>query len=325
MRRVAPVLALGAALAGGFAVGSLDSFFMDVFVLTCFFAALAVAWNLMAGLTGLLSLGHSLFVGIGAYTVAWGYTQQGWAPFATWPLGIALAVVAALAIGGLCFRSGLKGHFFAIATLAFSEMAFFLVSATTALGRSDGIILPMAPNRELHLQFDEKWPYGLIMGGILFAVFAGSQALLRSRVGFSWRALRDNEEAAEALGVNGFAMKMLCFALSAGIAGLCGAFWASYLAFVDPRSVLGVDLSIQMLVYGIIGGMGALWGPIVGAALLVPLSVVLRGVTAVQGTEIIVYALLLIVLALVLPQGIAGFLTARWRGRRGVVAARARP
>ena len=154
--------------------------------------------------------------------------------------------------------------------------------------------------------------------GIPVGTLAIGQYLLTSRTGYYWRALRDNEEAAEALGVNARAYKLRCFMLSAGVSALCGAFYANYVAFVDPRSVLGIDLSIQMLVYSIIGGMALLWGPLLGAVLLVPFSVVLRNISAIQGSEIIAYAVLLVVLALVLPQGIAGWLVARWR-RRGSV------
>lgn len=299
-----------------------DRFYMDVFILTCFYGTLAVSWNLMAGLTGLMSLGHALFVGIGAYSVAWGYAVNGWPPLLTWPMGVGLSIAAAAVIGALCFRYGLRGYFFAIATLAFNEVAFFVVSATTVLGRSDGLILPTAENALLHLQFFEKWPYGVIIGSILIATLLACQLLMQSRTGYYWRALRDNEEAAEALGVNARRMKMLSFMISAGICGLCGAFYASYVAFVDPRSVLGVDLSVQMLVYSIIGGMALLWGPLVGAAALVPFSIFLRGVTNIQGGDVILYAVLLVVLALVLPQGLAGWLMARHRQSKHPATAR---
>jgi len=299
-----------------------DPYFMDIFILTCFFGTLAVCWNMMAGLTGLMSLGHPLFVGIGAYSVAWGASAHGLPPLVTWPLGIALSVAAAAVIGMLCFRYGLRGYFFAIATLAFNEVAFFAVSASVALGRSDGIILPTSPeDSPFDLQFFERWPYGLIIGSILIGVIVAGDLLMRSRTGYYWRALRDNEEAAEALGVNARAFKLRCFMFTAGVAGLCGAFYANYIAFVDPRSVLGIDLSVQMLVYSIIGGMSLLWGPLVGAVILVPFSVVLRGLTPVSGGDIIVYAVLLAVLALVLPQGIAGWFIARrqrMKNRRGV-------
>lgn len=299
----------------GFLAALSDRYLMDIFVLTCFYGTLAVSWNLMAGMTGLVSLGHALFVGIGAYSVAWGYSVHGWPPYVTWPMAVLLSVAAAAVIGALCFRYGLRGYFFSIATLAFSEVAFYVVSATNALGRSDGLMLLSADDPVLHLQFFEKWPYGLIILVILAATLWLGHALLRSRTGYYWRALRDNEEAAETLGVNARALKMRAFLISAAISGLCGAFYANYVAFVDPRSVLGVDLSIQMLVFSIIGGMSQLWGPLLGAALLVPVSDFLRGLTAIQGSNVIFYATLLIVLALALPQGIAGWVARRSRRR----------
>ena len=308
------IAVVGLVVVAAFLAALSDRYYMDIFILTCFYGTLAVAWNMMAGLTGLMSLGHALFVGIGAYSVAWGASVQGWPPLVTWPLGVAIAAGSAAVIGKLCFRYGLRGYFFAIATLAFNEVAFFSVSASVALGRSDGLIVPTsATDSVARLQFFDKWPYGLIIGAILLATLALGQFLLRSRTGYYWRALRDNEDAAAALGVDARALKLRCFVLSASISALCGAFYANYVAFVDPRSVLGIDLSIQMLVYSIIGGMSLLWGPLLGAALLVPFSVLLRNISAIQGSDIIAYAVLLVVLALILPQGIAGWLVARWR------------
>ncbi|MGL4288549.1 MAG: branched-chain amino acid ABC transporter permease [Phreatobacter sp.] len=320
------ILVITGLVAAAFFAASGDRYYMDIFILTCFYGTLAVSWNLMAGLTGLMSLGHALFVGIGAYSVAWGASVHGWPPLVTWPLGIALSVAAATVIGLLCFRYGLRGYFFAIATLAFNEVAFFMVSGSLALGRSDGIILPISSEDSLaRLQFFEKWPYGLIIGTVLIGTLITGELLMKSRTGYYWRALRDNEEAAEALGINARTLKLRCFIISAGISSLCGAFYANYVAFVDPRSVLGIDLSIQMLVYSIIGGMSLLWGPLVGAAILVPFSIFLRGFTSIQGSDIIVYAILLIVLALILPQGIAGWFTARWRRSRALRRQAERP
>ena len=317
-----PARSLPGSVLTAFLAAFSDPYFMDIFILTCFFGTLAVCWNMMAGLTGLMSLGHPLFVGIGAYSVAWGASVHGLPPLVTWPLGIALSVAAAAVIGTLCFRYGLRGYFFAIATLAFNEVAFFAVSASVALGRSDGIILPTSREDSLiQLQFFERWPYGLIIGTILVGVIIACDLLMRSRTGYYWRALRDNEEAAEALGVHARVYKLRCFMITAGIAGLCGGFYANYVAFVDPRSVLGIDLSVQMLVYSIIGGMSLLWGPLVGAVILVPIGFVLRGLTPIPGADIVVYAVLLAVLALVLPQGIAGWFMARrqrTKARRGV-------
>lgn len=319
MSSLRPVAVLTGVLLAVFLAVSGDRYYMDIFIFTCFYGTLAVCWNLMAGLTGLMSLGHALFVGMGAYSVAWGMSVHGWSPLVTWPLGVGLAVLAAAIIGMLCFRYGLRGYFFSIATLAFGEVAFFTVSATEGLGRSDGMIMPIsAEDVPGQLQFFEKWPYALIIMTVLVGTIAVGELLMKSRTGYYWRALRDNEQAAEALGVNARAFKLRCFMLSAGISALCGAFYANYVAFVDPRSVLGVELSIQLLVFSIVGGMSLLWGPLIGAAVLVPFSVLLRDYSAIPGGDIVVYAVLLAVLALLLPQGIGGWLVARWRARRAV-------
>lgn len=288
---------------------------MDLFILVCLFGAMATAWNLMAGFTGLLSLGHSLFFGIGAYSVAFLQNQYQWTPAVTWMLGVLLAAATAAIIGLLCFRYRLRGHHFAIFTLAASQVAFFLVSGADWLGRSDGLIIRSAQPAAHYLQFDAKWPYGLIIAVILMGVLAAGQWLLQARYGYYWRAIRDNEDAADALGVPVTRYKMLVLAFSGAVAALCGAFYASYVAFVDPRSVLGVEVSVQLLVFSIIGGLHRLWGPLLGAALLLPMNEMLRTWlgSSFQGASIVLYSVVLIVLALALPGGLGSLV-----GRRPV-------
>lgn len=317
IRRFLPALIPSLLAAAAFCFCLADPYFMEIFIMVGLLGTVGVAWNLMAGFTGLVSLGHSLFFGIGAYTVAYGQVGFGLGPLSTWPIAIALAIVSALFIGLLCFRYGLRGYFFSIATLAFSEVAFLLVSAALWLGRSDGMMMPSSPEPLRYLQFDHKWPYGLVIVGFLTLSLFASQAFLASRSGYFWRAIRDNEGAAEALGVPAMKYKLLVFALSAVITAIGGAIFANTFAFVDPRSTLGVELSIQLLVFGIIGGLGLLWGPLLGAALLIPVGELLRTYlgTGFHGVNIVVYALLMIVLALALPQGLGGVLDARLKGR----------
>lgn len=297
---------------------------MDIFILVCLMGTMATAWNLMGGYAGLVSLGHSLFIGIGAYSVAYLQINYRWPFFVTWAIGVALAVAVALFIGFLCFRYRLRGHHFAIATLAFSEIAFFLVSAAEWLGRADGMVIPAMEPSWMYLQFADKWPSGLIIGAILVATLIVCNWLLTTRPGYYWRAIRDNEEAADALGVPLMRYKLAALAFSAAIAALCGAFYATYVSFVDPRSVFGVELSIQLLVFAIIGGLRKLWGPLLGAALLLPAGEALRDMVGAsfQGASIAMYALLLIVLALMLPLGVGGLITSR-PGRRAVAKAEA--
>ena len=317
MRRFLPAL-IPSVLAAAAFLGSLtDPYYMDIYILAAMMGTVAVAWNLMAGFTGLVSLGHSLFFGIGAYTVAYGQVGFRLGPLTTWPLAAVLAVAASLLIGLLCFRYGLRGYFFSIATLAFSEVAFSLVSATLIFGRSDGLMMPGMDEPLRYLQFEHKWPFGLIILGILTVTLLVGQAVLSSRPGAYWRAIRDNEGAAEVLGVPAVRYKLLVFALSAAVTAVGGAFFASCFAFVDPRSTLGVELSIQLLVFAIIGGLGLLWGPLLGAALLIPAGEVLRTTLGASftGINIVAYALLLIVLSLVLPRGLGGLLVTMFRRR----------
>jgi branched-chain amino acid transport system permease protein len=311
--RFLPALLPSLLATAAFGICLTDPYFMEIFIMVGLIGTVAVAWNLMAGFTGLVSLGHSLFFGIGAYTVAYAQIGFGLGPLASWPLAVALALVTALFMGLLCFRYGLRGYFFSIATLAFSEVAFLLVSATLWLGRSDGMMMPTSNEALRYLQFDHKWPYGLIVLAFLALTLFVSQAFVATRAGSYWRALRDNEGAAEALGVPAMRYKLFAFALSAVFTAIGGAIFANTFAFVDPRSTLGVELSIQLLVFGIIGGLGVLWGPLLGAALLIPAGELLRTYlgASFNGINIVVYSLLMIVLALVLPQGVGGFLARR--------------
>lgn len=315
LRRFLPALVPTVLAIAGYCFSLTDPYFMEIFIMVGLVGTVAVAWNLMAGFTGLVSLGHSLFFGIGAYTVAYGQVGFGLGPLTTWPIAVVLAAVSALFIGLLCFRYGLRGYFFSIATLAFSEVAFLLVSATLWLGRSDGMMLPSSPDMLRYLQFDHKWPYGLIIVAFLTLTLFLSQAFLTARPGYYWRALRDNEGAAEALGVPAMRYKLLVFTLSAVLTAVGGAIFANTFAFVDPRSTLGVEFSIQLLVFGIIGGLGLLWGPLLGAALLIPAGELLRTYLGAgfHGVNIVAYALLMIVLALLLPQGVGGVLAAKLR------------
>jgi len=300
-----------------FYVGMGDRAIMNILILIMLYGYWGVSWNLAAGYTGLMSLGHALFAGTGAYTVAYMYSAHGMSPWISALIGVALAAVMALVIGALCFRFRVKGHYFGLLTLACAEIAYLSASASRPLGRSDGLSLDFAHWGWGYLQFREKWPYAVIAAILLMAVLVIGRLLLTMRVGYYWRALRDNEEAAEALGIPAFRYKLLAIVISAMLTALGGAFYAQYISFVDPRSVLSVDLSIQILIFCIIGGMRTLWGPILGAALLLPLGEAIRTVlgTSLPGAPSVVYALLLIVVALALPQGLASLRIFRTKKR----------
>ncbi len=301
---VVGLVALGAGVVW---LGLSDKAVMNLLILVMLYAYWGVSWNLAAGTTGLMSLGHALFAGTGAYTVAYLYAAHGMSPWLSAPIGVALAAVQALMIGVLCFRFRVRGHYFGLLTLACAEIAYLSVGASQPLGRSDGLSLDFAHWGWGYLQFREKWPYALVAAAMLVGVLLLCRTLMARRTGYYWRALRDNEEAAEALGIPAMRYKLLAITISAMLTALGGAFYAQYISFVDPRSVLGLDLSVQILVFCIVGGMRSLWGPILGAALLLPLGEGVRLVlgTSLPGAPLVMYALILIVVAIVLPQGLS--------------------
>jgi branched-chain amino acid transport system permease protein len=310
------VPASAALLAGTawFAYGLGDKVVMNMLVLVLLYAYWGVSWNLAAGHAGLVSLGHALFAGIGAYSVAYLYSAHGWTPWAGVLVGVLLAGMAAAAIGALSFRFGIRGHHFGLLTLACAEIAHLSVGSSLALGRSDGLTMDFTQWGWGYLQFREKWQYALIGAVLLGSALVLTRVLLTRRLGYYMRAVRDNEEAAESLGVPAFRSKMITIVLSACMTAVGGGFYALFISFVDPRSVLSVELSIQILVFCIVGGIGTLWGPVLGAALLVPVGEFIRlaAGTNLPGASAIVYALVLIVIALMLPQGLAG---TRWTRR----------
>jgi len=290
-----------------FWLGLRDKSIMHLLILVMLYGYWGTAWNLSAGTAGLVSLGHALFAGTGAYAVAYLYAAHGMSPWLAAVVGVALAALQATVIGVLCFRFRVRGYYFGLLTLACAEIAYLCIGASQPLGRSDGMTLEFSHWGWGYLQFREKWPYALVVTLMLTGVILLCRKLQSIRIGYYWRALRDNEEAAEALGVPTFRYKMAAIVISAMLTALGGAFYAQYISFVDPRSVLGIDLMIQILVFCIVGGMRSLWGPLLGTGLLLPLG---EGVRIALGTELpgaplVMYALILIVIAMVLPQGLS--------------------
>lgn len=310
------VIAAGILAVGGLVLAATsDKAVMNLLILVLLYSYWGVAWNIAAGMTGLMSLGHALFAGTGAYAVAYLYSAFGLNPWVSALIGMAIAALQAAAIGVLTFRFRVKGHYFGLLTLACAEIAYLAVSASQPLGRSDGITLEFGRWGWTYLQFREKWPYMLIALAMLAGILILTHTLLSRRVGYYWRALRDNEEAAEALGVPAFKYKLIAIVSSAALTALGGAFYAQYISFVDPRSVLGIDLSVQILVFCIVGGLHSVWGPVLGAALLLPLGEAVRAIlgTSMPGSSAVMYALVLIFVALRLPMGLTSLRLPRKR------------
>ena len=307
MRDALLVLGLALALAVPLAVRS--EYVIGTLTLVFFFAFVGQGWNILGGYAGQFSFGHALFFGIGAYTSSLCFVKAGVSPWIGMWAGAALAVVAGLVTGHLSFRYGLRGAYFALVMLAFAEI--FRVASTNWdwVGGSFGILVPLRGHAPALFQFgDKRWFYYVILGMVL-ALTAGVAALGRSRLGYQMAAIRENEAAAAALGINPYRVKLTAMALSAGVTALGGAFYAQYFSYVDPVIAFGPANSIEILLRPIIGGAGTLWGPLLGSALLGVLSESTReAMKSHAGLHLMLYGAILMLAVGFLPHGVMGWL-----------------
>lgn len=292
-----------------------DTYFLSVGVLALLYAYLALSWNILGGIAGQLSLGHAAYFGIGAYTSTWLFANLGLTPWLGMFAGAALAIVAAVVIGAASFK--LRGAYYALATLAAAMVLKNLVeNADTLLAGSRGMDVPLMRDAVLYFQHTSKYFYYVIAMGMVVIAGYLNWSILRSRMGFYLTAIRNDQEAAEALGVRVTRYKLYAAMLSAALTAIGGTFYAQYVLFISPDKVFGADISIVIAVICIIGGRGTLWGPILGAALLLPAEDIARHVTGgLVGADMLLYGILLMVVIRVEPQGLLVILSRLFGGK----------
>jgi branched-chain amino acid transport system permease protein len=284
----------------------LSAYAITVFVLIFFYAYLGQAWNIVGGYTGQLSAGHAAFVGIGGYTAAM-LAASDWAitPWIGMVAGGALAAVLGAIIGYLGFRFGLRGFYFVLLTVAFAEVCRILVSNIDALGGALGLYITFTGNPR-QFQFQDQRAYYYVALALMLLATGVAALLERRRFGIYLTAIREDEAACEALGVPTFKYKMLAMLVSSFLTGLGGTFYAFYLFSLQPSTVFGIPLSVEIIIRPIIGGAGTLLGPILGSLILTPLGELSRayfGQSGLHGAHLVVYGVLLIAVVLFLPQG----------------------
>ncbi len=289
-----------------------SQYLLHIAVLVLLYAYLSTAWNIMGGYAGQHSLGHSLYMGIGAYTTTVLFNRMGLTPWIGMWAGALLAGLAGWFIGYLCFRYGLKGAYFALVTIAIAEAAVYLANNLDAIGGAQGMEVKWVGNFPQLMQFDSKAGYYytiLIMTGA--AVWFASW-LSRHRFGHRLMAIRENEDAAETLGVDTLASKIQALAISAALTALGGAFFAQYFTYINPRNVFGEGPSVQILLFSIIGGLGTAWGPMLGALVLVPIAELSRSWVGgtFAGLNLLFYGTVLVLVMLFMPKGIIGLINA---------------
>jgi branched-chain amino acid transport system permease protein len=313
-RRALLLAALLAVIAAALPLFVTDVYVQTILILTLMYAALAQSWNILGGYCGQISLGHALYFGLGAYTSTLLYTKFGVLPWFGMLGGGIVSALIALALGYPCFR--LRGHYFVIATIVIAETAYLLFLNWDWAGAALGIDMPVRHDSWAAFQFTRsKLPYyyfALVLAGITWLV---TFAFENSKWGYWWRAVKDNPEAAESLGVVVFHSKMAAAAVSAFFTAVGGSFYAQFVSYIDPGSVMGFQFSLLMALPAVLGGIGTLWGPALGAAILIPVTELTRSYMggSGRGTDLIVYGALVMLVALARPEGLVGLFARRRR------------
>jgi len=287
------------------------AYVLSVATLILFFAYTGQAWNVMMGFAGQLSLGHSLYVGVAAYAAAGLFFHYGIGPWAGLWLAILLCMLLGMLIGFLAFRFSISGVYFALLTIAFAEFTRIGFDHIDWLGGPGGMFLKVAQRDSIDLLNFRGPPamYYYAMLALAAGAFVLCFFLLKSRAGYYWQAIRENEEAAQALGINTFRWKMLAVALSAGMTAVAGVFYAFYYNNLFPEQVFHISRSIEIILGPVIGGVGTLFGPVLGAAVLTLLADGITELLAAMGWEFpgikqVFYGVVLLLVVVFLPHGI---------------------
>ena len=316
MRR-GSLLALGAIAAVLLALPLVASnYIVSVMVLVLFAAYLGQAWNIMMGYVGLLSIGHALYAGLGGYTAAALFVHWGLTPWIGMLAGMAVASLAGGAIGALGFRFGVTGVYFALLTIAFAEFTRILFDHFGWVGASSGLFLPVKSATVLDLVNLRGPPamFYYLMLALVVAALVLSRALIRGRIGYYWQAIREDQDAAEALGIDAFRCKLAAVALSAAMTAAAGAIQAFYYNNLYPGSVFAIGNSVELMSAPIVGGLGTLGGPILGALLLTVLGEVMTALASVvhlDGIKQWCYGAVLLAIVVLRPGGLWPWLMER--------------
>ena len=314
LRRRRRQLWVGAALLAALALLPLpigDVYTQNLIILTLMYAGLAQAWNLLGGYCGQISLGHALYFGIGAYASTLLFVAG--MPL---PLGVLAAAglggLAALLVGWPCFR--LSGHYYAIATVVVGVIGYLLFLNWDFVGAATGVFVPFKAESLLNLQFrTSKRGFHYVMLAYAALAWGVAWAIEGSRWGYAWRAVKDDVTAARSLAVRVFPSKMAAAGISGALTGVGGALYAQYVGYIDPDSTMNANLSILIALPAVVGGVGTLWGPLLGAAILTPLSELTRSFLGGSGSgvDLMLYGALIMVISLARPEGLVSLLGVR--------------
>ncbi|HEY8333759.1 MAG TPA: branched-chain amino acid ABC transporter ATP-binding protein/permease [Tardiphaga sp.] len=312
LRSLAPTL-LAAAIYACLALFVTNSYYQLTLTLVLVWASFGLSWNVLSGYTGLVSFGHAAFFGLGAYTTALGQIYFDITPWLLIPAAAVIGGIAGLLVGFPTFR--LRGHYFALAMLAYPLALLYVFEW---LGYQELTLPIKRDNPFAYMQFSDPRVYTFVALAMLLGIVAITRAVEHSRFGMALLAIKQNEAAAEAAGIDTLSWKLRSIALSGAIAGAVGAFYAVVLLVVTPPSVFGMLVSAQALTVSMFGGVGTVWGPLIGAAVLVPVSEILHAELGarIPGIQGVIFGMAIITVILVAPEGVFWKVRDRWMKRR---------
>ena len=288
----------------------LNSFYLHLFIMIFMHAVMAQSWNVIAGFSGQISLGHGAFFGVGAYATSFFYMQYGVTPWISIFFGMFISGIFAILIGIPMLR--LSGHYFAIATLLIGISFQVVFQRWDLVGAASGLWVTMTPEDSwTALQFhSSKVPYYYIFLVFFIISFFVVWVLSRSKLGYRLRAVRDDPQAASSLCINVSNYKIIAYVISAMIMAPMGSLFAQYILIIDPDRVFNIEISIIVLLITVLGGIGNVWGPIIGASILIPISEYSRIYLGGTGgaVDLILYGLILMIICVFRPNGLISFI-----------------
>lgn len=283
-----------------------NSYIIHVLTLILFYAVLSEAWNILGGYVGQFSVGHAAFFGVGAYTSTLLFVSWQTSPWLGMFIGALFAVIFSFLIGFLCFR--LRGPFFSLVTIAFAEVLRLLFLNWDSLtGGPVGLLVPLLGDSPIYFQFSSRIPYYYIILIMLLTVVCVTYKIRNSQTGLYFIAIREDEDAAQSLGINTVRYKLLALAISVFFTALAGTFYAQYIRFIHPDSAMSVDFSLEIALPAIIGGTGTISGPVIGAFILTPIAEFTRAILGggYAGVYLIIHGSILILTVVLVPGGVA--------------------
>jgi len=293
-----------------------NSFFLHLGIVVLLWTLLGVSWNLLGGFAGQVSFGHASFFGVGAYATMLLYLRLGLAPWYGLALGGLAAVLVSLPIGLICFR--LRGPYFSLSTLAVAEIVRLVALNWEALTNGPvGLLITGLPRVALGaraVDWESKLPFYCVIAALAALAMGATWRLTQARLGAYLAAIREDEDAAEAIGIDTVRAKVLVLAMSAFFTGLGGGFYGFYFRYVDPDAVFPIALSVEMVFIAVVGGLSTVAGPVIGAVFLTSIGELFR--ERFQVGHLILYGLCMMLAIRYLPEGIWGSIMRVWKGRR---------